>query len=346
MGETLEGTRLRRRVGLCRRKRDHRGRRTGLQKGIICSAGCEGDRPTTSLATEPKKVLFPVDAIDAANKNSGEKQRKHARHRIKAAATVAGSDVAEAGKDPTEQRSKWAEVAKVWVCGFGGQDGVALVARGRSMVRFRAELAGLARLAGITSSRVLSKSMGGQCSGRARARRAHTPTAKAWRIDMSASRSNEQTSAERNTNVEAELHAIDPRSGSVVDRRLGIDRRANETSDPTNLERRRGPGRRLSDFVRDAEEGEMSKEQFMFLMAIDAFKRVNGKTFPAWTDVLEVVRKLGYRKTMASELNLGGRAEDWRERADAPSKTTHSDECEIAPDGKAARNGPDARRAA
>jgi hypothetical protein len=49
---------------------------------------------------------------------------------------------------------------------------------------------------------------------------------------------------------------------------------------------------------------------------------------------------------MASELNLGGRAEDWRERADAPSKTTHSDECEIAPDGKAARNGPDARRAA
>jgi hypothetical protein len=28
---------------------------------------------------------------------------------------------------------------------------------------------------------------------------------------------------------------------------------------------------------------------------------------------------------MASELNLGGRVEDWRERADAPSKTTHSD---------------------
>ncbi|RLS65795.1 MAG: hypothetical protein DWH97_05700 [Planctomycetota bacterium] len=124
----------------------------------------------------------------------------------------------------------------------------------------------------------------------------------------------------------AELHAIDPRSDSVVDRRVGIDRRLVEPLEPTNLERRRGPGRRLSDFVRDAEEGEMNKEQFMFLMAIDAFKRVNGKTFPSWTDVLEIVRKLGYRKTMASELNLGGRAEDWHERADAPSNTTHSDD--------------------
>jgi hypothetical protein len=122
------------------------------------------------------------------------------------------------------------------------------------------------------------------------------------------------------------LHAIDPRSGSVVDRRSGLDRRRGEAQDPTNLERRRGPGRRLSDFVRDAEEGEMNKEQFMFLMAIDAFKRVNGKTFPAWTDVLEIIRKLGYRKTMPSELNLGGRAEDWRERPDAPAKTTHAED--------------------
>ena len=114
----------------------------------------------------------------------------------------------------------------------------------------------------------------------------------------------------------------DPREGSVVDRRLGLDRRNIEGATPTNLERRRGPGRRLTDFVKNAEDGEMNKEQFMFLMAIDAFKRSNNKSFPTWTDVLEVVRKLGYRKTMSSELNLGGRVEDWRERADAPTNTT------------------------
>lgn len=109
------------------------------------------------------------------------------------------------------------------------------------------------------------------------------------------------------------------KQNEVVDRRSGLDRRRLHTADPTNLERRRGPGRRLSDFLKAAEEGEMTNEQFLFLMAIDAFKRVNGKTFPNWSDILEVVRKLGYRKTMSSELDLGGRAEDWTERSDAPS---------------------------
>jgi hypothetical protein len=115
------------------------------------------------------------------------------------------------------------------------------------------------------------------------------------------------------------LHAIDPRSGSVVDRRIGIDRRTLENASDTNLERRRGPGRRLTDFVKSAEEGEMNQEQFLFLMAIEAFKTANGKTFPTWTDVLEIIRKMGYRKTMPTELKLGPRAQDWTEKPDAPS---------------------------
>lgn len=111
----------------------------------------------------------------------------------------------------------------------------------------------------------------------------------------------------------------DPRWNEVVDRRSGLDRRDATPASPTNLERRRGPGRRLTDFVKSAEEGEMNREQYLFLMAIDAFKRVNRKTFPSWTDVLEIIRKLGYRKTMPSELNLGDRANDWTERPDADS---------------------------
>ena len=94
------------------------------------------------------------------------------------------------------------------------------------------------------------------------------------------------------------------RRKSVIDRRAGVERRgARPAGKATNLERRRGPGRRRTDFMRAAEEGEMTQEQFMFVMAIDSFKRVNGLTFPTWTEVLEVIRKLGYRKTMASELN-------------------------------------------
>ncbi len=117
--------------------------------------------------------------------------------------------------------------------------------------------------------------------------------------------------------------------GFVVDRRTGLDRRevadqlarlrGEDTSDTsgTGLERRRGPGRRRTDFTKSAEEGEMNKEQFLFLVAIDAFKKANGKTFPSWTDVLEVIRLLGYRKTCPSQLKLAN-AEDWNEKPDAP----------------------------
>jgi hypothetical protein len=109
----------------------------------------------------------------------------------------------------------------------------------------------------------------------------------------------------------------------VIDRRSGLDRRELERlakggAATTGLERRRGPGRRLSDSLKSAEEGEMSKEQFLFLLAIDTFKRANFKTFPSWTDVLEVIRLLGYRKTCKADISLQN-AEDWTEKPDAPA---------------------------
>ncbi len=109
------------------------------------------------------------------------------------------------------------------------------------------------------------------------------------------------------------------RRGSVVDQRARPDRRKENVGSPNGLERRRGAGRRLSDFSKAAEEGEMTKEQFLFLMAIESFKKANGKTYPSWTDVLEVIRLLGYRKTMPSEAQVRN-ADDWREAPDAPAQ--------------------------
>lgn len=40
----------------------------------------------------------------------------------------------------------------------------------------------------------------------------------------------------------------------------------------------------------------MSDQQFEFLMAIEEYKRVNARPFPTWTEVLEVIQALGYRK--------------------------------------------------
>lgn len=76
---------------------------------------------------------------------------------------------------------------------------------------------------------------------------------------------------------------------SVVDRRLGLDRRV-------EMNRERGPGRRRSDERKSAEEGQMSDEQFEFLMAINDYKSENARPFPTWTEVLEVIKALGYRK--------------------------------------------------
>lgn len=106
--------------------------------------------------------------------------------------------------------------------------------------------------------------------------------------------------------------------GSFVERRKVSGDRRDDQPAPTGLERRRGPGRRLSDHLRAAEEGEMTKEQFLFLKAIDAFKQANRVNYPAWTDVLEVIRLLGYRKVQSSALNLPA-AEDWSEPPTAPA---------------------------
>ena len=110
------------------------------------------------------------------------------------------------------------------------------------------------------------------------------------------------------------------RRESVVDRRIGVDRRqlaaddagytaeerrtGADRRDDTGLERRRGPGRRRSDDRRSAEEGEMSAEQFEFVMAIETYKKVNKRMYPTWTEVLEVVRQLGYRKVEHRDITL------------------------------------------
>jgi hypothetical protein len=84
----------------------------------------------------------------------------------------------------------------------------------------------------------------------------------------------------------------DERRESVLDRRTG-------------LERRRGAGIRRDEARKAAEEGEMTAEQFEFIMAIETYKKVNKKMYPTWTEVLEVVRQLGYRRVDHREVDLG-----------------------------------------
>jgi hypothetical protein len=113
----------------------------------------------------------------------------------------------------------------------------------------------------------------------------------------------------------------------------------------TGLERRRGPGRRRSSFMKSAEEGEMTTEQFLFIRAIDAFKHANNRMYPTWTDVLEVVRLLGYRKTLPCELNLRG-VEDFKEAADAPANVRRTSTGAVTAKPPASTTEPAKRKAA
>ena len=84
------------------------------------------------------------------------------------------------------------------------------------------------------------------------------------------------------------------------DRRSGQDRRTLDAEftgpDRRNLDTKRGPGRRRSDSRRSAEEGEMTPEQFEFIQAVNEYKKVNNRPFPSWTEVLDIIKAMGYRK--------------------------------------------------
>ena len=110
------------------------------------------------------------------------------------------------------------------------------------------------------------------------------------------------------------------RRNSEVDRRAGLERRrvaagvagyggperrtAEDRREDTGLERRRGPGRRRADDRRSAEEGEMNTEQFEFVMAIETYKKVNRRMYPTWTEILEIINQLGYRKVEHRAIQL------------------------------------------
>ena len=105
--------------------------------------------------------------------------------------------------------------------------------------------------------------------------------------------------ADRRAGLDRRQASSDESGYTGPERRTGADRR-----DDTGLERRRGPGRRRSDDRREAEEGEMNVEQFEFIMAIETYKKVNKRLYPTWTEILEIVRQLGYVKVKPRQILL------------------------------------------
>ncbi|HET6203739.1 MAG TPA: hypothetical protein VFI25_13165 [Planctomycetota bacterium] len=48
-----------------------------------------------------------------------------------------------------------------------------------------------------------------------------------------------------------------------------------------------------------SEAEDQSEEVLEFIRAIDEYRRMKGRPFPTWTEVLGILRSLGYRKVPA-----------------------------------------------
>jgi len=85
------------------------------------------------------------------------------------------------------------------------------------------------------------------------------------------------------------------------ERRDSIDRRADESSNHVGAERRKMP-RRTVERRRQIDpttcERDYSAAEIEFMTAMNDYKRRSGRQFPTWSEVLEVVRSLGYRKVV------------------------------------------------
>jgi hypothetical protein len=90
----------------------------------------------------------------------------------------------------------------------------------------------------------------------------------------------------------------------ITDRRSGDRRGANDRRKrniPVAVERRSGKDRReKGERRRQVDpttcERDYNDDEIIFMKAMDQYKRANRRPFPTWSEVLEVLRSLGYRK--------------------------------------------------
>jgi hypothetical protein len=100
----------------------------------------------------------------------------------------------------------------------------------------------------------------------------------------------------------SENHKVVP--DIVVTDRRGGDRRGSDRRKRTvavATERRSGqdrrqPGERRRQVDPTTCERDYTQEEILFMKAMDQYKRDNRRPYPTWSEVLEVLRALGYRK--------------------------------------------------
>ncbi len=85
-----------------------------------------------------------------------------------------------------------------------------------------------------------------------------------------------------------------------ADRRSSSDRRAGDRrvqDVPVKVERRAADRRKGPRRKRSMNQYDMDADVLEFINAINLFKNQSGRPFPTWSEVLGILRELGYEKT-------------------------------------------------
>lgn len=89
---------------------------------------------------------------------------------------------------------------------------------------------------------------------------------------------------------------VDRRS---AERRVRLDRRKEDDANYAGPERRKEPRRKVErrrQIDPTTCERDYSDDEIAFMRAMDEYKRKSGRMFPTWSEVLEVLHSIGYRK--------------------------------------------------
>src|SRR5947209_8382664 len=97
-----------------------------------------------------------------------------------------------------------------------------------------------------------------------------------------------------------ELCVTDRRNGDRRKRSIpvAVERRAKQ-------ERRQPQGERRRQIDPTTCERDYNNDEIEFMKAMDQYKRENRRPFPTWSEVLEVLRALGYRKVAEPSIMPG-----------------------------------------
>ena len=91
----------------------------------------------------------------------------------------------------------------------------------------------------------------------------------------------------------------------TMNRRAAEDDRR-QTDSPLAEEHRQGDRRKVQrrrQIDPTTCERDYSADEIEFMQAMDAYKRANGRMFPTCSEILEVIRELGYQRETESDLS-------------------------------------------